>query len=125
MNIKRVLIIARKSVIANLRLRDVYISLGAFMLGIVVTTFIASPSMKGMHDSMKDMSRSIKGLGGKDLEKKFLEEMIVHHQGAIDMSKILLEKKTDNLRLMNTASKIIKVQEREIVDMTNWLKEYK
>lgn len=67
-----------------------------------------------MHAAM-----DIKMTGDADLD--FVRGMIAHHQGAVDMAKILLVYgKDDELRRL--AQSIVKDQEREIAQMQAWLK---
>jgi uncharacterized protein (DUF305 family) len=74
---------------------------------------------------MTDMTANMMGKKGKELEKIFIEEMIPHHQGAVDMAKLLLEDKTiTNTDLVGFANGIIKAQESEITTMKTWLKNY-
>ena len=50
--------------------------------------------------------------------------MIPHHQGAVDMAKLLLEDKTVSPQLQKFAQDIITAQESEIKMMNEWLKNY-
>lgn len=57
------------------------------------------------------------------LEKYFLEQMIPHHQGAIDMATVALQKsETDEVRGLSEA--ILSSQQAEIDQMTVWLKDW-
>ena len=55
-----------------------------------------------------------------DADVDFVNGMIPHHQGAIDMAKILKEKGKDPM-LLKMADDIIKAQESEIAVMKKWL----
>ncbi len=77
-----------------------------------------------MMNMMMDMTAGMKGKSGKELEKVFLKEMIIHHQGAIDMAKLLLMDKTIRPELKTFAEGIISAQNPEIEQMTSWLKAY-
>ena len=63
-----------------------------------------SNDMSGM---MMDMTAGMKGKTGSALEKVFLQEMIIHHQGAVDMANLLLKDKTVKPELKVFANKII------------------
>lgn len=80
-----------------------------------------SMSMGSMMDSML---ANMKGKSGKELEKAFLTDMIPHHQGAVDMAKLLLQDKTVRPELVKFANTIISAQEGEIKQMNEWLKNY-
>jgi hypothetical protein len=71
-------------------------------------------SMARMH---QDMDR---GLAQADPDVAFVQGMIAHHQGAVDMARIQLQYGSDaaNHRL---AEHIIAEQERELAEMKSWL----
>lgn len=69
---------------------------------------------------MMDMTSRMKGKKGDELDRVFLEDMIVHHQGAVDMAKIL-QAGTQRLELQKMAQDIITVQTKEIEMMRGWL----
>lgn len=77
-----------------------------------------------MGGMMMDMSANMKGKSGKELEKVFLTDMIPHHQGAVDMAKLLLADPAVTPELKMFASNIIKAQESEITQMKVWLSKY-
>ena len=94
-------------------------------------------NMNGMHSmgggsmmmghgsmTMDNMVNDLKGKTGKDLEKDFIAGMIPHHQGAVDMAKLLLQDKTVSPQLQKFAQDIITAQESEIGMMNLWLKSY-
>ena len=74
--------------------------------------------MQGM---MMDMTARMQGKTGDALDKVFLEDMIVHHQGAVDMAK-LLAAGTKRPELQKMAQDIITVQTSEIQMMQGWHK---
>ena len=76
-----------------------------------------------MHSMMMDMTARMKGKTGDELDKVFLEDMIVHHQGAVDMA-IELQKGTKRPELQKMATDIISVQTKEIEMMKKWLNEW-
>ncbi len=80
------------------------------------------PDGSMMMNNGGDMVGMMKGKTGKDLEKEFLLGMIPHHQGAVDMAKLLLQDKTVSVEIQKFANDIIKAQESEIKMMNDWLK---
>jgi len=71
--------------------------------------------------TMDDMTNSLKGKTGDEFDKAFLSEMIVHHQGAIDMASLAKQNaKHDEIKSM--AEDIISAQTKEINQMEQWYK---
>ncbi|GHO84734.1 hypothetical protein KSZ_27400 [Dictyobacter formicarum] len=79
-----------------------------------------APTMKTGSDPMTD---SLKDLTGKAFEVKFMQEMIVHHQAAVDMAK-LVPTHTKRPELNTLATNIITAQTKEIGQMTTWLDQW-
>jgi uncharacterized protein (DUF305 family) len=78
----------------------------------------------GMQNMMMDMTMAMKGKTGKELEKSFLTEMVPHHQGAVDMAKMIVADPNASAELKAFAQQIITAQEKEIGQMNEWLKKY-
>lgn len=76
-----------------------------------------------MNSMMMDMTARMKGKTGDELDKVFLEDMIVHHEGAVDMAKEL-QKGTKRPELQKMAKDIIDVQTNEISMMKAWLRDW-
>lgn len=74
-----------------------------------------------MGHMMHNMSSSLEGKTGDDLNKEFLEQMIIHHQGAIEMADTIL-RNSNSVELKKFSQDIISVQSREINMMQNWLR---
>lgn len=69
--------------------------------------------------SMADMNKQLKSLSGDDYDKAFIEMMIAHHEGAVDMAR-LSETRAKHDEIKNLSRAIISAQEQEIADMKQW-----
>lgn len=112
------------------------------LAGIIITWAVATISvnnnytgmmnMMGMHTrtdnqgmmdnndmTMGEMSADLQGKSGDDFDKAFLSGMIAHHQGALDMAKLVqANAKHDELKAM--ADDILSAQSKEIDQMQTW-----
>lgn len=77
--------------------------------------------MPDMDHMMMDMNAKLKGKTGDDFDKAFIEEMIVHHQGAVDMANLAL-KNAKRKEIIDLSKAIIEAQNKEIADMQSWEK---
>ena len=79
--------------------------------------------MSNMEHMMDDMNAGLVGKTGDDFDKAFIDEMIVHHQGAIDMAEMVI---TTSMRpeLVKLANDIIVAQTNEIEMMSKWRAEW-
>lgn len=66
------------------------------------------------------MTNSLKGLSGQEFEVNFLQQMIVHHQSAVDMAKMAATN-TRRPELLKLSQNIITAQTGEISQMSGWL----
>ncbi len=77
----------------------------------------AAAAFAQVNDKMhKDMSIAFTG----DADVDFMKSMIPHHQGAIDMARVLLKYEKDP-ETRKLAQDIIAAQEKEIAFMKEWL----
>ncbi len=77
----------------------------------------------GMHGAMNGMMMGLSGKTGDELDLAFLSGMIIHHEGAIEMSQTLL-KNTKRPELIKLGNDIITAQTKEIEMMKEWRKEW-
>jgi uncharacterized protein (DUF305 family) len=122
---------------------SIMIGVIGLLLGVVITGFVAGQavnnnstgmmSMMGMNTSknqqevakdhstmsMADMNKELEGLSGDDYDKAFIEMMIAHHEGAVDMAELSADRaKHDEIKQLSQG--IITAQEKEIADMKQW-----
>lgn len=78
-------------------------------------------TMQNMDDSMSmdEMTDELKGKTGDEFDKAFIEMMIPHHQGAIDMAELAL-KNAGHQEIKDMANDIINAQNSEINVMKDW-----
>lgn len=69
--------------------------------------------------SMSDMTSYLKGKTGDDFDKAFMSEMIVHHQGAIEMAS-LAKQNAKHDEIKNLANDIVSSQTKEVNEMRSW-----
>lgn len=78
------------------------------------------PDGSTMSNRMAGMTAGLEGKTGDDFDRAFLSEMIVHHEGAVDMAEAaLVSAKHEEIKQM--ANEIITAQTREIEMMRTWL----
>jgi uncharacterized membrane protein (UPF0136 family) len=88
----------------------------------------ASAHHMGMNDdamsmSMDDMAAMLEGKTGDAFDKAFIEGMIPHHQGAIDMAEAA-QKSAKHEEIKRMADAIISAQQQEIDQMNQWMKDW-
>ncbi|MGB4966417.1 MAG: DUF305 domain-containing protein [Microgenomates group bacterium] len=77
----------------------------------------------GMGSSMDEMMDSMNVKEGDDFDKAFIEAMIPHHQGAIEMAKVA-QTKASHDEIKKMADDIISAQSSEIEMMKQWQKDW-
>ncbi len=81
-----------------------------------------SQMMLGEHGesmTMEQMTQSMQGLSGDELDKTFVEMMIDHHMGAIDMAK-MVQTQGRHQEIRDLAEDIVTAQTVEIEQMKQW-----
>lgn len=77
------------------------------------------PDGSSMHGQMSDMMTNLSGKTGDDFDKAFISEMIIHHEGAVEMAEAALVN-AKHEEIMQMAHEIISAQTREIQQMKDW-----
>lgn len=74
-----------------------------------------------MADMMQSMNAELQGKTGDAFDQAFLSEMIIHHQGAVEMAQLALTN-AKYQEIKDLAKAIIAAQNKEIADMKGWMK---
>jgi uncharacterized protein (DUF305 family) len=100
--------------------------IGGFIVSVAATTFDkpetssnANSNTASTIDHNAQNTSKLRDLKGDEFDKAFIREMIIHHQGAIDMAK-LIETNAKHEELKNLAQDIITTQSKEIDMMQTW-----
>lgn len=97
---------------------------GGMMQGMPMGAAGMSDATKGYMSAMSMMDAPMMaGVQAGDPDVAFVRAMIPHHQGAIEMAKVVLQYGKDD-KVKEWANQIIKAQETEIVAMQDWLKQH-
>lgn len=76
-----------------------------------------------MSDSMSGMMAGLNGKTGDGFDKAFLSEMIMHHEGAVQMAQSALQN-AKHQEIRDMANAIISAQTSEINQMKGWQKSW-
>jgi uncharacterized protein (DUF305 family) len=77
----------------------------------------------GMSMTMSDMTAMLQNKTGDEFDKAFLDEMVPHHQGAVDMANLAKQyAKHDEIKTM--ANDILTTQSKEIDTMKGWQEDW-
>jgi len=80
-------------------------------------------SAMGMMDDMAGMNAALEGKTGDEFDKAFIEQMILHHQSAIDMAAPGKDN-ASHQEVKNLTVAIVDAQSREIRQMQQWQKNW-
>lgn len=100
--------------------------IGGVLLGIIIVLLlnpVIGYRSRGMMSWGNDRGINSSISNGNSIDKHFIEQMIPHHEGAIDMAKLARTKAT-HPEVKVLAEAIIKAQATEITDMTSWYKDW-
>ncbi len=68
-------------------------------------------------------SNELSNKKGDAFDQEFIKQMIVHHEGAIEMANLALAK-SKREEIVNLSNAIIEAQDREIKEMESWQREW-
>lgn len=119
---------------------NIMVGIIGLLLGVVITGFVAGQAvnsnntgmmqMMGMDTakmqaadhsemSMADMTAQLKKKSGDEFDKAFIEMMIEHHQGAINMANLIPDR-AKHAEIKTLGQAIVTAQTKEITDMKQW-----
>ncbi len=101
----------------------IYISAVCVLLSVLINGGIPRANAQEGKSGSDPMTESLQPLTGKKFEAGFLNQMIQHHRSAIDMAK-MVSSHTKRPELNKLADNIVSMQEKEIGQLTQWLKEW-
>jgi uncharacterized protein (DUF305 family) len=91
------------------------------VIGLVIGHVISVMAFGGYGGMHGDMRGNNQMMGS--IDKHFIEQMIPHHEGAIEMAQLALEK-AKRPETKTLATGIITAQQKEITDMKSWYKQW-
>lgn len=83
-------------------------------------SMMAGHGSMDMDDMMEVMNAELRGKSGDEFDQAFLREMIVHHEGAVEMADLALAN-AKHQEIKDLARAIVSAQNKEIADMRSWL----
>ncbi len=99
--------------------KDMNMKIGGNMRDGMGMRYGAVGSSSDMSHRMAGMSMNLEGKTGDDFDRAFLNEMIIHHEGAVKMAE-LAKTNANHQEIKNMADLIISAQNKEIGDMKAW-----
>ncbi len=98
-------------------------AIAAFLLGgftvSVAATLEDGDGAGGSGMTMSEMNDDLRERSGDEYDAAFLALMIEHHQGALDMAKLSVER-AQHAGVKRLSEEIVEAQEREIAQMREW-----
>jgi uncharacterized protein (DUF305 family) len=87
------------------------------------TARVRGPATNHSEMSMAEMTEQLKGLQGDEFDQAFIEMMIAHHEGAVDMAE-LIPTRALHAEVKTLGEAIITAQTKEIADMKQWQRDW-
>jgi uncharacterized protein (DUF305 family) len=98
-------------------------AIAAFLLGgftvSVAATLEDGDEAGGSGMTMSQMNDDLREKSGDEYDAAFLALMIEHHEGALDMAKLSVER-AEHAEVQRLSEEIVDAQEREIAQMRRW-----
>lgn len=105
--------------------------IGGIVVGLMLASVFGPRMFWGSvvgNGGMMNNNRNIQNTGGaqmvnNNIDQHFIEQMIPHHEGAVAMAELALEK-SKRSEIKTLATSIIDSQNKEIDDMQGWYKDW-
>ncbi len=81
------------------------------------------PDGSSMSNAMASMTSQLEGKTDDEFDRAFIQEMIVHHEGAVAMAQQALQQ-AKHSEIKGMAQNIIGAQTQEITTMRDWLQSW-
>jgi uncharacterized protein (DUF305 family) len=104
-----------------MKIRNAVLPVAAVVAALILTGCAATSGMQGMDHPTTPPTSSA---GFNNADETFAREMIAHHQQAIEMADLVLDKEGVDERVTNLALAIKEAQGPEIETMTQWLTDW-
>jgi uncharacterized protein (DUF305 family) len=107
--------------------KKIIFGFGGIIVGVIITLLLGPTGqyrsmMGGVNNSNNITQGRTVGMMN-NIDEHFIEQMIPHHDGAIEMAKLALQK-AKRPEIKTLAQNIIGAQEKEITDMQGWYKNW-
>ena len=107
--------------------KKILFGIGGIVVGVIITLLLSSTGqsrsmMWGVSNSNNTISNRTVGMMN-NIDEHFIEQMVPHHDGAIAMANMALQKAT-HPEVKTLAKVIIEAQSKEIKDMQDWYKSW-
>jgi len=107
--------------------KKILFGIGGIVVGVIITLLLSSTGqsgsmMWGVSNSNNTTSNRTVGMMN-NIDEHFIEQMVPHHDGAIAMANMALQKAT-HPEVKTLAKVIIEAQSKEIKDMQDWYKSW-
>ncbi len=101
--------------------------IGGVVVGLVLAGLFGGNMFMGSNNGNSGMMGNNQNTGSNQMmgsiDKHFIEQMIPHHEGAVTMAQLALER-SKRPEVKTLATSIIKDQNKEIKDMSEWYKNW-
>src|SRR3989344_8064684 len=103
--------------------KEILYGLGGIIIGLIIGVLLAQNAVNYNQTGLMGMRFQNSSNTSSTMDSHFIEQMIPHHEDAITMAKLALEK-TKREEIKTLAQNIIDSQSKEINQMKDWYKNW-